>query len=61
MSEQNKFDRRLEKYPHGHHAFFNRPHLTRRQFFQVAGTGVSGAFLAQRLAGWMWSKKMGSD
>jgi hypothetical protein len=50
MSEQSKFDRLLEKYPHGHQAFFNRPHLTRRRFFQMTGAGVSGAFLARRLA-----------
>src|SRR5690348_3273921 len=30
--------------------FFNRPHWTRRRFFQIAGAGVSGAFLASRYA-----------
>ena len=25
------------KNPHHHQTFFNRPHWTRRQFFQVAG------------------------
>src|SRR5260221_387861 len=28
--------------------FFARPHWSRRQFFQLAGTGVSGAYLAER-------------
>src|SRR5437762_10881585 len=31
--------------------FFERPHWTRRRFFQLAAAGVSGAFLAQRAAG----------
>jgi Protein of unknown function (DUF1501) len=26
--------------------FFNRPHLSRRHFFQLAGTGITGSFLA---------------
>ncbi len=33
-----------------HTAFFNRPHWTRRGFFEILGAGVSGAFLAQRYA-----------
>ena len=31
-------------------AFFNRPHWTRRQFFQVAGSAVTGSYLAQKYA-----------
>jgi len=30
---------------------FERPHWTRRRFFQLTGAGVCGAFLAQRYAG----------
>src|SRR5205085_2131470 len=30
--------------------FFERPHWTRRRFFQLAGAGVSGAVLAERAA-----------
>jgi hypothetical protein len=29
--------------------FFDRPHLSRRQFFQLAGSGVAGSFLAGKL------------
>ena len=50
MSEQEKINRALEKYPWTHKSFFNRPHWTRRQFFQLAGAGVTGAFLAERYA-----------
>lgn len=31
-------------------AFFNRPHWTRRKFFELAGAGVAGAFLPKRYA-----------
>jgi Protein of unknown function (DUF1501) len=50
MSEQEKINRFLEKHPWTHTSFFNRPHWTRRQFFQAAGVGVMGAFLAERYA-----------
>lgn len=50
MSEQEKFDAFLKKHPRDHQTFFNRPHWTRRRFFQMAGAGVSGAFLADRYA-----------
>jgi hypothetical protein len=50
MSEQEKFDRFSKRYPHPRENFFNRPHWTRRKFFQLAGAGVSGAYLAQRAA-----------
>jgi hypothetical protein len=30
--------------------FFNRPHWTRRKFFQLAGAGITGAFLPRRAA-----------
>src|SRR5436190_2803175 len=47
MSQQEKFNRLLEKDPQHRPAFFERPHWTRRRFFQLAG-GVTGSFLAQR-------------
>ena len=37
------------KYPHHHQTFFNRPDISRRGFFQVAGAGLaglSGSYLA---------------
>jgi Protein of unknown function (DUF1501) len=48
MSQQEKFNRLLQKYPQDRPAFFERPHWTRRRFFQLAGTGISGSFLAHR-------------
>lgn len=48
MSEQERFDRLVARYPHPHRCFFDRPHFTRRRFFQIAGAGVTGAFLAGR-------------
>lgn len=50
MSEQEKINAALARHPWTHKSFFNRPHWTRRQFFQVAGAGVTGAFLAERYA-----------
>jgi len=38
------------KYGYHHQTFFNRPHWTRRQFFQVAGAGVTASFLGERYA-----------
>ncbi len=49
MNEQEKFERLIQKYPHPHSPlFFHRPHWTRRQFFELAGAGVTGFFLARR-------------
>jgi hypothetical protein len=45
MTGQDKFQKFVEKYPHSHKPFFNRPHLTRRTFFEVLGAGVAGSFL----------------
>jgi hypothetical protein len=50
MSEQEKINRELKKHPWSHPTFFNRPHWTRRGFFEVVGSGVTGAFLAERYA-----------
>ncbi len=48
--EQEKFDKFFEKYGWGHKSFFNRPHWTRRRFFQICGAGVTASYLTQRYA-----------
>jgi len=50
MSEQEKLNKVLKKYPWDHKTFFNRPHWTRRNFFQLAGAGVTASFLAEKYA-----------
>lgn len=46
MPKQNTFNRYgTGKLRHDHLTFFQRPHWTRRQFFQVLGAGVTGSFL----------------
>src|SRR5579885_2549704 len=49
-SEQERINRELKKHPWTHKTFFNRPHWTRRRFFEIVGAGVTGAFLSQRYA-----------
>ncbi len=48
MDRQEKFDKLVNKYPHPHQAFFARPHISRRTFFELVGTGVTGSYLASR-------------
>jgi len=48
--EQEKINQDLKKYGWNYKTFFNRPHWTRRRFFEILGAGVGGAFLAQRYA-----------
>lgn len=50
MNSQEKFQRFVAKHPHSHTAFYNRPHLSRRRFFQMLGGGVSASLLGHRLA-----------
>src|ERR1700736_3809057 len=45
MYGEDKFRKFVEKHPHHHKTFFNRPHFTRRQFFEVVGAGVTGSYL----------------
>jgi hypothetical protein len=45
MTGQDKFNKFVKKYPHPHRSFFNRPHITRRGFFEIAGAGVVGSYL----------------
>ena len=49
-TEQEKFNRFVTKYPHPHRTFFNRPHLSRRGFFELMGAGVAGSFLTVKAA-----------
>ena len=49
MNASEKFNRFIERYPHPHAPnFFERPHWTRRRFFEVVGAGVTGFVLADR-------------
>src|SRR6516165_4037848 len=48
--EQEKINSWMRKHPWTNKTFFNRPHWTRRRFFELMGAGVSGAFLAERYA-----------
>jgi len=49
-NEQEKINQTLKKYGWEHKTFFNRPHWTRRRFFEIVGAGVTGSFLAERYA-----------
>ena len=46
MTGLDKFNKFVNKYPHDHRTFFNRPHITRRGFFEIAGAGVTASFLS---------------
>src|SRR5580692_5410445 len=46
MIGQDKFNKFVAKYPHDHRTFFNRPHVTRRGFFEIAGAGVTASWLS---------------
>src|ERR1035437_5773449 len=50
MTEQEKFNCHCKKHGYSNKTFFNRPHWTRLTFFQMAGAGVTGAFLASKYA-----------
>src|SRR5438105_11738390 len=45
MHGQDRFLRFIEKYPHPHRTFSNRPFVTRRKFFEIVGAGVTGSYL----------------
>jgi uncharacterized protein DUF1501 len=49
MESQEKFERFLDRYPHPHKAFFERPHITRRKFFEILGAGVTVSYLAGKI------------
>src|SRR5216683_638631 len=48
MFGQEKFNRFMERHPHPHKVFFERPHWTRRQFFEIIGAGVTASYLVGR-------------
>jgi len=48
--EQERADRYFKKHGWTHKTFFNRPHWTRRRFFEIIGAGVTGSYLAERYA-----------
>jgi hypothetical protein len=50
MTEQEKFNQFFKKNGWPHKTFFNRPHWTRRRFFQLAGAGLTASYLAERYA-----------
>src|SRR5450432_4718466 len=49
MHGQEKFEKQLKQCQHQNKPFFERPHLSRRHFFQLAGAGVTASFLPGRL------------
>ena len=49
-NEQEKINRWFRKNPWTVPSFHERPHWTRRHFFELMGAGVTGAFLNQRYA-----------
>lgn len=46
MPNESKFRKFVARYPHPHAPFYARPHATRRDFFRVLGTGITGGCLA---------------
>lgn len=48
MRGQENFERYVRSHPHHHLTLSQRPHWSRREFFQLAGAGITGAFLAGR-------------
>jgi hypothetical protein len=49
MQGQRNFDRFVEGHPHPHRFFFERPHLSRRGFFRIAASGLTGTVLLNKL------------
>jgi hypothetical protein len=49
MKGQLNFDRFVERHPHSHKFFFERPHLSRRAFFRL-GAGLTASALAGPLS-----------
>src|SRR5580658_7834062 len=55
MTEQDKFNKFVNRHPHPHRSFSERPHLSdsklsRRSFFEIAGAGIAGSFLTAEAA-----------
>ena len=49
MNEQKRLKQFFQRHPHHHQTFFSRPYVSRRQFFELIGAGVTGSFLLPRL------------
>lgn len=49
MIGKDRFQNFLERWPHPHKPFYERRHLSRRSFLQLAGAGVTASFLPPRL------------
>jgi hypothetical protein len=49
MYGQEKFNKIVAKYPHASAPHSERPHLSRRTFFQLAGAGITASFLPSKL------------
>lgn len=45
MHRLKTFQKYLETHPQHHKTFFQRPHWTRRRLFQIAGAGLTAAFV----------------
>jgi len=44
-----QYEALARKHPHKHVPFFARPDITRRRFFEIAGAGVIGSYLAGKI------------
>ncbi len=51
MSAQEKFNQFVNRFPHARKPFFERPHLSRRELFQVLGAGVTASVLTGPVRG----------
>src|SRR6202051_3920537 len=49
MNKQEEVEKLFNQRPHDVKSFYARPHLTRRRFFNLAGTGVTASWLASQL------------
>lgn len=60
MKGQDKFTKFVNAHPHPHRNFFERPHFSRRGFFQLAGAGLTGSFVTRLRAQNTVIKKQGA-
>jgi hypothetical protein len=49
MNEQEKFNKLFQRRPHPVASFSDKPHLSRRRFLNLTGTGVTASWLASKL------------
>ncbi|MCP5120494.1 MAG: DUF1501 domain-containing protein, partial [bacterium] len=50
MTGREKFRKYQRRNPHPHVPFFERPHLSRRRFLNVLGTGITASYLTPRMS-----------